>query len=54
MRSINIMKDDFEKNEMEIILLLEIALQLLPIDEMELLDQIFGTISEIRKTSNEE
>jgi hypothetical protein len=52
--SINIMKDDFEKNEMEIILLLEIALQLLPIDEMELLDQIFGTISEIRKTSNEE
>jgi len=52
--SMNIMKDDFKKNEIEVMLLLEMALQLLPTDEMELLDQIFGTISEIRKTSNED
>ncbi len=52
--SINAISNDSDKEGIDVMLLLEMALRLLPNDEMELLDEIYGNISEIRKTSNEE
>lgn len=40
--SINMLQDDASANGIYVMLLLEIALQLLPSDEMELLDEVFN------------
>lgn len=44
--SISVLKNDFDKTGIDVMLLLEMALQLLPSDEMELLDEIYNTMTE--------
>jgi len=52
--SINALNNKSDSEEIDIMLLLEMALQLLPSDEMELLDEIYGNVFEIEKVSNED
>ncbi|WP_264552114.1 hypothetical protein [Flavobacterium sp. N2038] len=52
--SICVLKDDSSSTGIDVMLLLEMALQMLPSDEMELLDEIYGNIAEIEKSSNED
>lgn len=47
--SINVLKNESESEGIDVMLLIEMALQLLPTDEMELLDEIYGNIAEIEK-----
>jgi hypothetical protein len=52
--SINALNDEADNEGIDVMLLLEMALRLLPSDEMELLDEIYGNISDIEKASNED
>lgn len=52
--SINALKNEPDSEGIDVMLLLETVLKLLPTDEMELLDEIYGNISEIEKASNKD
>lgn len=47
--SINALNNNSDSEGIDVILLLEMALQLIPDDEMELLDEIYGNISEMKE-----
>lgn len=50
--SINALNNKINNEGIDVMLLLEMALQLLPNDEMELLDEIYGNVLGIEKASN--
>lgn len=52
--SISALKEEPSSVGMDVLLLLEIALQMLTSDEMELLDEIYDTIFKMRKVPNKD